>query len=157
LRVSVAPGPPSQTIATSTPGAPGIGDPYFPLDGNGGYDVRHYELDIGYDPPTDMLRAVATIRASSPQDLSSVNLDLAGLTVRSIEVDGRAASWSRTGDELTVTPQRGLRERRRFVAVVTYDGVPESLGDPEFPFGFVHTDDGPWSPAHPMWLRRGSP
>ena len=22
-----------------TPGAAGIGDPYFPLDGNGGYDV----------------------------------------------------------------------------------------------------------------------
>ena len=24
-----------------TPGAPGIGDPYYPLDGNGGYDVAH--------------------------------------------------------------------------------------------------------------------
>jgi hypothetical protein len=23
------------------PGAPGLGDEYFPLDGNGGYDVRH--------------------------------------------------------------------------------------------------------------------
>ncbi|MCU1519161.1 MAG: metallopeptidase, partial [Pseudarthrobacter sp.] len=28
------------------PGAPGLGDPYFPLDGNGGYDVDHYELDL---------------------------------------------------------------------------------------------------------------
>jgi hypothetical protein len=28
------------------PGAPGLGDEYFPLDGNGGYDVRHYELDL---------------------------------------------------------------------------------------------------------------
>ena len=33
-----------------TPGAPGAGDPYFPLDGNGGYDVRHYALDVKYDP-----------------------------------------------------------------------------------------------------------
>jgi hypothetical protein len=24
-----------------TPGAPGIGDSYYPLDGNGGYDVGH--------------------------------------------------------------------------------------------------------------------
>lgn len=24
-----------------TPGAAGIGDPYFPDDGNGGYDVQH--------------------------------------------------------------------------------------------------------------------
>ena len=125
-----------------TPGAPGIGDPYFPLDGNGGYDVRHYGLDVSYDPPTDVLHGVATIRAAATQDLSAFNLDLAGMTVRSIEVDGRAAGWSRAGDELTVTPQRGLREGSRFVAVVTYDGVPQSLGDPGFHFGFVHTDDG---------------
>ena len=35
-----------------TPGDPGIGDPYFPLDGNGGYDVDHYDLAIRYDPAT---------------------------------------------------------------------------------------------------------
>jgi hypothetical protein len=28
------------------PGAPGAGDAYFPFAGNGGYDVRHYDLDI---------------------------------------------------------------------------------------------------------------
>ena len=32
------------------PGAPGIGDPYFPLDGNGGYDVEHYDLDLTVRP-----------------------------------------------------------------------------------------------------------
>jgi hypothetical protein len=31
-------------------GAPGIGDPYVPLEGNGGYDVRHYDLSFSYDP-----------------------------------------------------------------------------------------------------------
>ena len=39
-------------------GAPGLGDPYFPLDGNGGYDTRHYLLDLSYDPATDVLRGV---------------------------------------------------------------------------------------------------
>ena len=33
------------------PGAPGIGDPYFPGDGNGGYDVRHYDLTVITSPP----------------------------------------------------------------------------------------------------------
>ena len=51
------------TIKRFGPGAPGIGDPYFPLDGNGGYDVKHYGLDLAYDPPTDVLRGVATIGA----------------------------------------------------------------------------------------------
>jgi hypothetical protein len=34
-------------------GASGVGDPYFPFDGNGGYDVGRYVLDVAYDPPTD--------------------------------------------------------------------------------------------------------
>jgi hypothetical protein len=29
-------------------GAAGIGDPYFPLGGNGGFDVRHYDLSFSY-------------------------------------------------------------------------------------------------------------
>ena len=49
------------TIKQFGPGAPGIGDPYFPLDGNGGYDVKHYDLDIAYNPSTDVLKGVATI------------------------------------------------------------------------------------------------
>ena len=36
----------------ATAGAPGIGDRYYPLDGNGGYDVERYVLDLRYDPET---------------------------------------------------------------------------------------------------------
>ena len=100
------------------PGAPGIGDPYFPFDGNGGYDVKHYDLDLAYDPATDVLKGAATIRARATQNLSSFNLDLNGLTVRSITVDGRRATWTRADDELTVTPKQGLRKHRHFTTVV---------------------------------------
>ena len=94
------------------PGAPGIGDPYFPLDGNGGYDVGHYSLDVSYDPPTDSPRpAPPMIEATASENLSSFNLDLRGLTVHGISVDGWAAKWSRSDDELTVTPKIGLRKR----------------------------------------------
>jgi aminopeptidase N len=129
------------------PGAPGVGDDYFPLYGNGGYDVRHYLLKVSYDPATDRLVGVATISARATQNLSRFNLDFVGLTVRSIKVDGRAASWSRTEHELTVTPAHGLRKGRRFTTVVRYDGVPATqqlvLG-PGFTIeaGFIHTDDG---------------
>ena len=44
-----------------SPGAPGIGDPYFPLEGNGGYDVKHYDLSFSYDPATDRLDALNKI------------------------------------------------------------------------------------------------
>ena len=77
------------------PGAPGIGDPYFPLAGNGGYDVRHYGLDIRYTPATDMLAGTATITARATRHLSAFNLDFDGMTLRSLTVDGRAATWQR--------------------------------------------------------------
>lgn len=125
--------------AACAAGAPGVGDPYFPLDGNGGYDVGQYVLDLGYDPPTDLLEGRAVIVARATQGLSSFNLDLQGLEVRSISVNGRAATWSREGNELTVTPGRCVEEGRRFVTIVTYDGVPETLEDGS---GFIHTDDG---------------
>ena len=37
------------------PGADGVGDPYFPTYGNGGYDVANYDLKVRYDPATDRL------------------------------------------------------------------------------------------------------
>jgi aminopeptidase N len=127
---------------TGSPGAPGIGDPYFPLDGNGGYDVQHYDLDVRYDPATDVLTGVATIEAHALQDLSSFNLDLEGLQLRSISVDGTAASWSRTGHELTVIPRHGLERGSDFTTVVCYDGVPQTTQIAFGPSGFIHTDDG---------------
>ena len=32
----------------ATFGSPGLGDPFFPLAGNGGYDVGHYGLTLDY-------------------------------------------------------------------------------------------------------------
>ena len=122
-----------------TPGAPGIGDPYYPLDGNGGYDVERYDLDLRYDPATDLLSGVAGLTSQATQALSSFHLDLEGLTVESVEVDRRPATWTRDGGELVVTPAQPLREGEDFTTVVTYSGVPATLPDGS---GFFHTDDG---------------
>jgi hypothetical protein len=135
---------PASAAAAAHPGADGIGDPYFPKDGNGGYDVDHYGLNIAYTPKTRVLKGVATITAKATQDLSSFNLDFRHLTVRSIKVDGRAAKWRRKGSELTIVPRAGLRHGRAFTAVVAYDGRPRpvietSLGDAD---GWMATDDG---------------
>lgn len=125
-----------------SPGAPGLGDPYYPLDGNGGYDVGHYLLELSYDPASGFLAGSATIRARATQDLSTFNLDLQGLTVRSIQVDHRDATYRRSGAELTVTPQQGIRDGREFSTVVSYDGVPKPVVDQFGVSGFLRTDDG---------------
>ena len=55
--LAVAPASASAAFGPFTPGAPGIGDPYFPLDGNGGYDVDHYLLELRYTRPPTCCRA----------------------------------------------------------------------------------------------------
>ncbi|MFD0692179.1 M1 family metallopeptidase [Actinomadura fibrosa] len=128
------------------PGAPGLGDPYFPDLGNGGYDVRHYYLKTAYDPGTDELTGTTTITANATQNLSRFNLDLYGMTVRWVHVNGRDASFDRTGErELEITPPKGLRRSSRFTVTVRYDGVPRPLGGPiifDLPYGFLPTRDG---------------
>ena len=122
-------------------GASGIGDPYFPDDGNGGYDVQSYFVDVRYDPDTDRLNGVATIKAKATRNLKSFNLDFDGLTLRSATVNGERAKTKRKGGELTVTPKHHLRDDARFTAVFRYDGVPQTLEDFGLS-GFIHTDDG---------------
>jgi aminopeptidase N len=128
------------------PGAPGLGDPYFPELGNGGYDVRHYHLKTAYDPGTDRLTGTTTITATATEDLSRFDLDFYKMSVRSVRVNGRDASVRRTGErELEITPPHGLRNGRTFEVTVRYDGVPETLGGPiifDLPYGFVPTRDG---------------
>jgi aminopeptidase N len=140
--VGISPGVAAADVGGGKPGAPGIGDPYYPLDGNGGYDVGHYDLDVTYDPDTDVLTGVATIHAVATQRLSSFNLDFEGLEVRAITVDGAEADWSRDAGELTVRPEDPLQKRREFTTVVRYDGVPETVQDDLGTSGFMHTDDG---------------
>ena len=81
--------------------------------------------------------------AKATQNLSAFNLDFQGLTVRSIAVNGQPATWSRNGGELTVRPKAVLARGGTFTVTVTYDGVPQTIGDPLLGIsGFIHTDDG---------------
>src|SRR4051812_36839545 len=124
-------------------GAPGVGDPFFPLAGNGGIDVQDYNLRLAYDPATDRLEGTATLRIVAAQDLSRVDLDLREFTLGTVTVDGVPATIARDGQELQITPRRSLRKGAAFTVVVPYAGVPKVVIDPdESPEGFVPTADG---------------
>ena len=85
---AVAVAAPGAPAAALRPGSDGAGDPYFPLAGNGGIDVLHYDLDLDYTPaPPDAGAASRAVSTASPrstssptQDLDRFNLDLRGLT-----------------------------------------------------------------------------
>lgn len=125
------------------PGADGAGDPYFPKYGNGGYDVAGYDLDLRYDPKTGTLGGRATITATATQDLSSLNFDLAHLTVSKITVDGVAATSRADGNELIVTPAAGIPDGREFTVVAEYGGTPDQLENKSLGNGgWIRTKDG---------------
>ena len=142
ISLAVAPSTTVLAGAAGTPGSDGIGDSYFPLYGNGGYDVEHYDLSIRYSPGSDRLVGDATITAQATMDLSRFNLDFVGLQIDSITVDGADATWAREqGHELVVTPPQALLLNSTFVVRVAYAGVPKSFND-LVPGGVVTTDDG---------------
>ncbi|MEV4212229.1 M1 family metallopeptidase [Micromonospora sp. NPDC049662] len=126
-----------------TPGAAGVGDAYFPSYGNGGYDVGKYTVKVRYDPAKDRLTGATTVQATATADLSTFNLDLAGLTVTTVTVDAAPATHTRNKNELVITPAAGLITGNGFVVEIAYEGVPkplknELLGEG----GFLHTADG---------------
>ena len=134
---------PSASPEKPTAGADGIGDPYFPTYGNGGYDVASYDLEVRYDPATDRLTGTATVTANATQALSSFNLDLVGLDVSKVTVDGAPATQTHTGGELVVTPAAPVGNGARFTTVVTYGGVPGAVGGAQLGTGgWMATADG---------------
>ncbi|MFI1034590.1 M1 family metallopeptidase [Streptomyces sp. NPDC020951] len=114
------------SAASHSPGASGIGDPYYPAYGNGGYDVSHYDLRLTYQPATDELAGTATILARTTEDLSSFDLDFL-LDVSEVRVNGATAAFTTSGEhELVVTPKSPLARGTSVTVVVRYSGVPST-------------------------------
>ncbi|MFC5922048.1 M1 family metallopeptidase [Micromonospora vulcania] len=141
-----APPSPSATptqARTFAAGAAGAGDAYFPTYGNGGYDVGRYVLKVRYDPAKDQLTGTATVEATATADLSTFNLDLAGLTVKTVTVDGTPATHTQEKNELVIKPAAGLITGNGFVAEIAYEGKPKALKNEVLgEGGFLHTSDG---------------
>ena len=117
-----------------------MGDSFYPLLGNGGYDVLHYNITMNVDTDANELSALVHITARATEDLEEFNLDLSGLDVLAVVVanpDGSEAvdaEFTRTGTELTVQPGRLLAAGTAFTASVLYTGWPEPLDDPGVSF-----------------------
>ena len=127
------------------PGSAGAGDPYFPLDGNGGYNVRHYDLEHPLRPRDRQAQR-------RRDDHGRRDPGPVAVRPRLHRPDGplghgrRAVprSCAATGQELIVTPRHGiLPTGASFVVRIRYDGIPTAIEDPALGAnGWFHTDDG---------------
>jgi aminopeptidase N len=159
-------------------GAAGAGDDYFPYSGNGGYDVQHYDLDVTYTPPAPapaplvgQLEGVATIDLVATQDLDAFNLDLRGMEVEAVSIDGKRLRelrtpgqrgrvdgpvwWHEQDDdarmwELTLQPRPKIEAGTSVEVVVEYGGETTRPRDIEGAlYGWVTTRDGAMVASEP--------
>ncbi|MCL2652281.1 MAG: bacterial Ig-like domain-containing protein [Propionibacteriaceae bacterium] len=124
-------------------------DSLVPWSGNGGYDATHYSIDLTYNPPVGgtpaTIDATTTINATvTGAPLCSFGLDLLGLTVSSVTVDGTSASFARIQDaatnmyKLVVTPTHAVTGD--FTVAVSYSGQPQQFsfaGSSNFAVGWL--------------------
>jgi len=133
-------------------GASGVGDPFYPLLGNGGYDVQHYTIDLVVDMESGSIEGSTVVDATALQDLDTFNLDFFGLEITGITVDGEPAVWKRSGSELTIQPIRPIKSEDLYSVEIEYSGVPTVIEDPGVPFlplGWQSQSDGFFAVSEP--------
>lgn len=112
---------------TATPGPETLGDPVYPSLGNDGYRVFAYHLDLAYDATTKLVDGRATLRIRTTQALSRLSLDALGLDIRSVRVDGRAATYEQADEKLRITPARTLPKGAWTTVCVEYGADPRRV------------------------------
>ncbi|MDR0990192.1 MAG: hypothetical protein LBL92_02340, partial [Propionibacteriaceae bacterium] len=122
-------------------------DSLVPSQGNGGYDVQHYDINLTFKPATIWLltvrqcntrgtirpatiSATTTVTATAEQPLRSFSLDFKGLTISQVTVNGQAATWSRiankAADSYKVVVRPAAPVEGQFTVALTYSGQPEA-------------------------------
>ena len=117
---------PSTADDAASYGSEGIGDPYFPLDGNGGIDVQHYDVHDSYRLPDRWLAGWTRLTLRATDTLAGFQLDFL-LPVQEVLVDGAAVDWSRPdAHELRITA--AVEAGTTHEVLVRYAGRADAAG-----------------------------
>jgi aminopeptidase N len=101
------------------------GRAYFPGVGTTSLDVQAYVVvaAVDIDGP-DELRAEATLRITALEQLDRVELDLRGLTVDAVALDGDPVPHSHDDAKLVITPDTAIAAGTTFDTTIAYHGAP---------------------------------
>ena len=133
----------TEKVTEHAGGSPGLGDPYFPLAGNGGYQAEHYSLNLAVFPKRRFLIAHAVISAQATEPLDEFDLDFRGFHIDELTVDDQPADFDRRGQELIITPATRIDRNAMFEVEVAYRGKPKLVQDPDGSYeGWAPTRDG---------------
>jgi aminopeptidase N len=132
-------------------GGDDAGDLYVPGFGATGYDVEDYALDLRWRPP-NRLSGTATLHLVPQEALRSFALDLDGLQVRGVDVDGAEAAFGLEGIELTIVPEAPLPADEPVEVVIEYGGTPGQAHVAEHlePVGWTRDGDVAFALGQPV-------
>ena len=121
----------------------GVPDPYLPGHGDTRYAVEHYDLALDYRLATNRLDAVATLTVRALADLDAVRLDLSGLHVDKVKVDGaKPKKYAHKDRVLTVTLAKRLAAGATCSIQVAYSGKPAPVPGAHGAAGWEELTDG---------------
>jgi aminopeptidase N len=119
-------------------------DEYLPKNGNPGYRVSRYELDLDYKVSVNRLSGSATITAVALTELQQLTLDLShALTVSKVSVNGkRVDRFSSRAGKLRIRLNSTLPIGAALSIVVRYGGSPRPIRSLWGNVGFEELTDG---------------
>jgi aminopeptidase N len=142
----------SVAFAAGISGSPSLNDPLYPWMGNGGYDAKHYTIDLRVPADHKTVKGMTVMQATATDDLSSFNLDLGSLEVDNVLVNGIRAGFKHDDPELTITPSSPISKGSSFRVQVVYQGTPGSKSRPDEFGGWTITKTGLTAFAQPTSL-----
>ena len=119
-------------------------DPYLPHNGNFGYRVSRYELELEYKVAINRLAGTATITAVTLASLKTFTLDLSdALSVTKVSVNGRRpAAFHCSGGKLHVALPSALPAGAAMTIAVRYGGNPRPIRSLWGEVGFEELTEG---------------
>lgn len=117
-------------------------DPYTPDSGTSEVRVTHYDVDLDYDIVPNTLRARAVLSAHVLEPCGEVSLDLVGLTVTRVLVNGRDHSFTQSKAKLMIAVPHGLSEADALTVEIHYSGTPQPTSGTWGDIGWEELSDG---------------
>ncbi|MGC0362024.1 aminopeptidase N [Rhodococcus sp. 27YEA15] len=119
-------------------------DPYLPQNGNRGYRVSRYELELTYKVFSNRLTAKTVITAVTTETRSRFSFDLAqNLQVSKVSVNGaRGTKYAHQNSKLIVTPATKIPAGGVLSVTIQYNGNPEPIKGLWGEVGWEELDEG---------------
>lgn len=117
-------------------------DPYLPLSGDPSFDVESYDLSLVYRVRTNRLEGRAVLDAVAAERIRSIALDLIGLRVSRVLVDGEQVRFRQGPRKVRFSVPHAVGPGEAFSIVVVYSGTPAPRASRWGEIGWEELDDG---------------